>query len=53
MATGLIWSAPMSAQKQAVLDIASGRVERPRYPLPEWASDTLAHYEEAGLQSLS
>jgi hypothetical protein len=41
IATGLIWSAPMGAQKQAVLDIASGHVERPEYPLPEWVSDTL------------
>ena len=39
----------MGAQEQAVLDIASGRIERPRYPLPEWASNTLAYYEEYGL----
>jgi hypothetical protein len=43
----------MGAQKQAVLDIASGRVERPKYPLPEWVSDTLAYYDENGLPSSS
>lgn len=49
LATGLIWSAPVGAQEQAVLDMASGRIERPTYPLPEWASNALAYYEEHGL----
>jgi hypothetical protein len=43
--TGLVWSGPHAAQVAAVLDIAGGRVERPTYPMPDWAEAALAASE--------
>jgi hypothetical protein len=48
--TGLIWSGPIAAQVQAVVDMAAGRVAVPAtYALPEWAANTLAYYAEMGM----
>jgi hypothetical protein len=47
VASGLIWHGPMEAQRQAVRDIAAGRIPEPEV-MPEWAATSLAYFRETG-----